>query len=117
MQMGKSISNEVRKITSHDRIALHVAAVFASNFTNHMLLLAKKTMQKNSLDYAWLEPLIIETINKSLSLGPENSQTGPAIRGDYETLDAHMSFLEDDTDKAHIYKIISQDIIDYHIED
>jgi predicted short-subunit dehydrogenase-like oxidoreductase (DUF2520 family) len=59
-----------------------------------------------------LAPLIVETVNKSLELGPENSQTGPAARGDLEVLDAHLEFLKDDPALHDIYKSLSQHILD-----
>jgi predicted short-subunit dehydrogenase-like oxidoreductase (DUF2520 family) len=111
--MAKSVSKHVFKITSEERKALHVAAVFASNFTNHMLLLSQEIMKDNSLSFDWLKPLISETLNKSLTIGPENAQTGPARRGDFETLDHHLEFLTgEDEEVAELYKVISQHIID-----
>lgn len=112
LAMAKSISNKVKKITSKERIALHVAAVFASNFTNHMLTLSKQIMKESRLDYEWLKPLITETINKSLNIGPEQAQTGPARRGDLEILDRQVEFLKNDEPIAEIYKLISQHILD-----
>jgi predicted short-subunit dehydrogenase-like oxidoreductase (DUF2520 family) len=112
MTMGKAISGDVRKISSTERQALHVAAVFASNFSNHMLTLAKDVLQKNNLNFDLLRPLITETFNKSLANGPDRSQTGPAMRGDLEILDRHIEFLKDDKTMAEIYKIVSQDILD-----
>jgi predicted short-subunit dehydrogenase-like oxidoreductase (DUF2520 family) len=113
-RVAESISNQVRKITSHDRKALHVAAVFASNFTNHMLAISKIILQKNFLEFELLKPLILETIQKSLSLDPTQAQTGPAKRGDLETLDMHLEFLEEDKAIAEIYKVVSQHILDTH---
>ena len=115
--LAKAISNQVRKIASEERKALHVAAVFASNFTNHMLTLSKELMQQNGLEYEWLEPLISETINKSLQLGPEVAQTGPAKRGDLEILEDHLTFLQNDKAVAEIYRVISQHIIDKYCEE
>ncbi len=112
MLIGKSISDQVRRIASGERMALHVAAVFASNFTNHILTISKNIMEQNGLDYDWLKPLILETIQKSLSLDPERAQTGPAKRGDLEILDKHLAFLKDDEAVAEIYKIVSQHIVD-----
>ncbi|MCX8491522.1 MAG: DUF2520 domain-containing protein, partial [Cyclobacteriaceae bacterium] len=109
--MAKTISNQVVKIESDDRIALHVAAVFASNFTNHMLAISKSILQQNNLDFEWLKPLITETIQKSLAIDPNHAQTGPASRGDLEILDKHLEFLSDDEGVAEIYKIISQHIV------
>lgn len=112
MKMAKAISENVRKISSQERKALHVAAVFASNFTNHMLTISKQLMTDNQLDFAVLKPLISETLNKSLSIGPENAQTGPARRGDFEILDHHYEFLQKNETLGAIYKIISQHIVD-----
>lgn len=111
-KMGKAISNHVYHIDSHGRRALHVAAVFASNFTNHMLRISKDITGDHRLEFDWLKPLIAETINKSLSIGPEKAQTGPAKREDFETLDTHMEFLRNDEKLAELYRVISQHIID-----
>ena len=116
MAMGKAISKKVFKISSTDRKALHVAAVFASNFTNHMMYIAEKVMKENKLKFDWLKPLIAETINKSLSIGPEKAQTGPARRGDLEILDRHLEFLQENEPIAEIYKVISQHIVDTYCE-
>lgn len=110
--LAKSISRRVARIASEERKALHVAAVFASNFTNHMLTISKNILEENSLNFDLLKPLIQETITKSLSLGPENAQTGPASRGDLEVLDRHLDFLQDSPEWAEIYKKVSQHIID-----
>jgi predicted short-subunit dehydrogenase-like oxidoreductase (DUF2520 family) len=112
LDMARGISDNVHKINSKERRALHVAAVFASNFTNHMLLLSQEIMREHSLSYDWLKPLVAEMINKSLAIGPENAQTGPARRGDFDILDQHTEFLQDDESLNEIYRLISQDIID-----
>ena len=112
MPLAKAISNQVHKIGSEERKALHVAAVFASNFTNHMLTMAHDILQQNSLNFDWLIPLITETINKSIAMGPEEAQTGPAKRGDLEVLDEHLEFLREQKLVAEIYKLVSQHIID-----
>lgn len=112
MEMGKTISKKVFRISSQERKALHVAAVFASNFTNHMLTISRAIMSDHGLEYEWLKPLITETINKSLAIGPEAAQTGPAKRGDLEILDSHMELLKDDEALAEIYRVISQHIVD-----
>jgi predicted short-subunit dehydrogenase-like oxidoreductase (DUF2520 family) len=116
-RMAKSISKRVEVIDSSKRIALHIAAVFASNFTNHMLTISKSIMDVSGLQYEWLKPLIAETITKSLAIGPEAAQTGPAKRGDFEILDKHLALLQNDEQIAELYKLISQHIIDTHEND
>jgi predicted short-subunit dehydrogenase-like oxidoreductase (DUF2520 family) len=110
--MAKAITKKVNRISSPERKALHVAAVFASNFTNHMLSISKEILSAHKLPFEHLKPLTTETISKALTIGPENSQTGPAKRGDLETLDAHMEFLQDDEAVSEIYRLVSQNIVD-----
>lgn len=112
LEMAKAISRKVFRISSEERKALHVSAVFASNFTNHMLAISKDIMKAHKLDFEWLKPLIAETVNKSLTLTPEEAQTGPARRGDLEILDKHVEFLENDEAVAEIYRVVSQHILD-----
>ena len=112
IQIAGAISTKVQIIGSEERKALHVAAVFASNFTNHMLTISRDILQQNSLNFDWLIPLITETIEKGLALGPENAQTGPAIRGDLDVLDQQLEFLRENETVAEIYRLISQHIID-----
>lgn len=117
LRMAMQISKDVKKIGSGERKALHVAAVFASNFANHMLTISKDLLTQNKLSFDLLKPLIFETLNKGLTIGPENSQTGPAKRGDFEILDKHMEYLQHDESLSKIYKLVSQHIIDrYEIE-
>ncbi len=112
MTLAKAISTNVKKIGSEERKALHVAAVFASNFSNHMLTLSKKILESNGLTFDLVKPLVVETFNKSLSMDPEQAQTGPAMRGDLQILDKHLDFLKEEEELSAIYKMISQDIID-----
>jgi predicted short-subunit dehydrogenase-like oxidoreductase (DUF2520 family) len=110
--LAKTITKKIHTVKSADRKALHVAAVFASNFTNHMLSISREILSDKNLDFELLKPLIAETINNALALGPEQSQTGPARRGDLELLDNHLEFLSHDESVAEIYRLISQNIID-----
>lgn len=112
LAMAGAVSRKAHKISTPARRALHVAAVFASNFANHMLTVSADVMAAHKLDFDWLKPLIAETINKALTLGPEAAQTGPARRGDLEILDRHLEFLRADEAVAEIYRIISQHILD-----
>lgn len=111
-KLAKSLTNQVYTVRSKDRKGLHVAAVFASNFSNHMIRISEEIMRRQGLDFEMLKPLIIETISKSLQIGAKNAQTGPAIREDYETMEEHHQFLNFNVQIAEIYRIISQDIID-----
>lgn len=110
--IAKSLSPQVYHVNSKDRKVLHVAGVFASNFSNHMIRISEDIMRRQGLDFEMMKPLIIETIAKSLEIGAQAAQTGPAKREDYSTLEDHHNFLSYDEDIAEIYRLISQHIID-----
>ncbi|MFA0962076.1 Rossmann-like and DUF2520 domain-containing protein [Roseivirga sp. BDSF3-8] len=111
INMAHSISKKVYRVESRDRLSLHVAAVFACNFTNHMLRASAEILQGQDLKLDMLKPLIRETLNNSLEISPEKAQTGPARRGDRQTIAKHMDFLNQSPDKARLYKLISEDIL------
>ena len=77
-----------------ERAKMHIAAVFASNFVNHLYALAEDFALKEHLDYSLLLPLIKETANRLEHNSPAMVQTGPAIRGDIVTIEKHMRILE-----------------------
>lgn len=112
--MAKALTSKVYQISSDKRQHLHAAAVFASNFTNHMMTIAAGLLKEQELPFDVVKPLIAETINKSLEIGPEKGQTGPARRGDLEVLDRHLVLFEENKGVAEIYRVISQHIIDYY---
>ncbi|MDN4164612.1 DUF2520 domain-containing protein [Cytophagales bacterium LB-30] len=111
-QLASSLSKKVLEVNYADRMKLHLAAVFACNFSNHMMAISEKILSEQGLDNTLLHPLIVETINKSLEIGASNAQTGPAKRGDLEVLDRHMDLLVQHPDWAQLYQIISQNILD-----
>ena len=110
-KVGKSISKKIYKINSEQRKALHVAAVFSCNFVNHFYAIGNKICDENEIPFEILHPLIIETANKIKTLSPAEAQTGPAKRNDTQTINAHLNFLQDETQKE-IYKILTKSIID-----
>ena len=105
------VSNTVYKINSQQRKALHIAAVFVSNFVNHLYQIGNDICIKNELSFDILKPLIQETATKILSLSPKEAQTGPAKRKDTQIINAHLNFLKDDNQKE-IYKLLTKSIID-----
>ena len=106
--LADSVSNCVREADSGKRKNLHIAAVFANNFSNHMFAIAERLLKANGLDLSYLLPLIDETARKVHELSPRQAQTGPAIRFDENIIHLHLSRL--DGDDAALYKAISESI-------
>ena len=107
--VAKAISCDVRFLSSEKRKSIHLAAVFACNFTNHIYALAAKLLEKEEIPGEVLLPLIDETAAKVHEMSPLEAQTGPAIRYDVNVINKHMEML-DDPDVREIYKLLSQSI-------
>ncbi|WP_309641629.1 DUF2520 domain-containing protein [Flavobacterium sp.] len=108
-QVASAISDHVFAIDSAQRKALHVAAVFVNNFTNHLYQIGADICNEHQLPFDILKPLIEETTAKIMVLSPAEAQTGPAKRKDQQTIEAHLAILNDANQKA-IYTLLTQSI-------
>ncbi|WP_426328312.1 Rossmann-like and DUF2520 domain-containing protein [Pedobacter sp. R-06] len=108
--LATKISRQVYQLGGEKRKVLHLAAVFACNFPNHLYALANKILSQNGLDFEIIRPLIAETADKVMSNLPENVQTGPAVRNDESTLNKHLSMLTDTPELQNIYQTLSDSI-------
>ncbi|MGI4832347.1 MAG: DUF2520 domain-containing protein [Janthinobacterium lividum] len=95
LALARSLSERVTSLGSAQRLQLHLGAVFASNFTNHLLGLAQTLLAEAALPFELLHPLVHETVAKALAAQPSAFavQTGPAVRHDAPTLAAHAAAL------------------------
>ncbi|RZK20793.1 MAG: DUF2520 domain-containing protein [Pedobacter sp.] len=109
-QLASKLSNQVYELDGEKRKVLHLAAVFACNFPNHLFSLANEILEENGLNFNIIRPLIAETADKVMGNLPENVQTGPAIRGDETTMNKHLGMLENKPELQHIYQTLSNSI-------
>jgi predicted short-subunit dehydrogenase-like oxidoreductase (DUF2520 family) len=95
LALAGSLSQRVALLASPQRLRLHLGAVWASNFTNHLLGVAHALLAEASLPFELLHPLVRETMDKALAAQPSPYavQTGPAVRHDAPTLAAHEDAL------------------------
>lgn len=108
------ISDNVRNAKSECRQKIHLAAVFACNFTNHLWVLAEEILKEKGLDFEILKPLIKETLNKVENTSPFYVQTGPAVRYDKTTINSHLNSLKYNPDTLDIYALITKSIQKHH---
>lgn len=108
-KVAAMISDNVYSIQSQQRRALHVAAVFVNNFTNHLYQIGAEICKDNQIPFEILQPLIQETAQKISTLSPSQAQTGPAARNDQKTIETHEQFLKNDL-HLKLYKILTQSI-------
>ncbi|MHB1177761.1 MAG: Rossmann-like and DUF2520 domain-containing protein [Daejeonella sp.] len=108
------LSEKVLHLNSEKRKTLHVAAVFACNFTNHLFAISQELLKAENLDFDLLRPLIAETAQKIQLNDPEEVQTGPAVREDNETINSHIEMLRENPELMELYKQLSQSIVNLH---
>ena len=108
-KVAQSLGGPVHLIDSAQRKALHVAAVFVNNFTNHLYTIGEELCKAHKIPFSVLQPLIAETADKIKHLPPSAAQTGPAARGDQKILKNHLQYL---TKESHqkLYQLISASI-------
>ena len=109
LNLGKAISKICIPVDSEQRSALHLAAVYTNNFTNHLLYRASQICEQNNLSFSLLKPLLSETVDKLDALSPYEAQTGPARRNDRKTQQKHLEILSGKQDKE-IYTLLSEAI-------
>ena len=109
-ELAGKLSSRVEEISSEKRKVLHLAAVFANNFVNHLYGIAGQILDKEGLDFSMLRPLIFETAHKVMMLPPEAAQTGPARRGDETILGMHRNLLKEDCKLLDLYNLMSDSI-------
>lgn len=110
--LAQDLSRVVYLVSSAERQILHVGAVFACNFTNHLLSIAKKLLEREQLEFALLKPLIGETIRKALEAqDPAAVQTGPARRGDHQTIEKHLDYLQQYPTWQGLYEVLTESIM------
>jgi predicted short-subunit dehydrogenase-like oxidoreductase (DUF2520 family) len=110
MKLAASVYETVEKASSEQRLVIHAAAVFANNFSNHMVHIARQLLSSRRIDPVLLDPLLEETYKKIITSGTLEGRTGPAVRGDQETITKHLELLKDHPEWEKLYTFISRDI-------
>lgn len=110
-KITKQLSDKVYHVNSEQRKLLHLAAVFACNFSNNMYQIAFDICQQNQLNFDILKPLIVETANKIVNQTPLEAQTGPAKRNDVKTIEKHLASLDNQKKYQEIYRLVTENIL------
>jgi len=113
-ELARTISSKVHILADTERRKMHLAAVMANNFTNHLFGLMKQFAAQNELDFALLKPIIDSTVASAINGDPLLLQTGPAIRRDHKTLQAHQQLLTHNKMLATVYETLTNSIQQSH---
>lgn len=109
-KLAERLSSSVNQINSAERKTLHLAAVFANNFVNHMYAIGAEILREKKLDFDLLRPLISETAAKIQELHPLDAQTGPAKRYDQNVIDTQLKMLDAKPEYRKIYSFVTESI-------
>ncbi|MBK9319527.1 MAG: DUF2520 domain-containing protein [Bacteroidetes bacterium] len=108
---AKLLSKKVTMMNSRQRLMVHLAAVFANNFSNAQYAIAELILKENNLSFDLLRPLITATAEKVQHSSPVTVQTGPAQREDFKSIKAHLSILKEIPEVRNIYNSLTKFII------
>lgn len=108
--LAHTISDRVVEANDEQRLKLHLAAVLCNNFVNHLYALAEAYCVQEGIDFQLLLPLIRETAARIETASPSQSQTGPAMRNDRNTIDKHLALLGQYPELKKIYLLFTDSI-------
>ncbi len=109
--LAESVGAKTIEMDSETRSWLHLSGVFSCNFVNHMLAISQSIAEEAGFSFDLLKPLVAETVKKAIENSPTASQTGPAIRGDSETIKKHIVMLSSMSEELReMYMSISDSI-------
>lgn len=108
-QLASTISRSLRVVDSQNRLQIHLAAVFACNFTNAMYVSAYEIIEYNlsKKDTELLLPIMQQSFQKLQTIHPKKAQTGPAMRNDKLVMKKHLQLLKQDKQLSHVYAVLS----------
>jgi predicted short-subunit dehydrogenase-like oxidoreductase (DUF2520 family) len=110
LTVANAVTDILTEADSTQRTALHLAAVFSNNFSNHLFAIAEQWCKEQNLQFELLRPIINQTVERLQTTSPHSLQTGPAKRGDDITIDKHIDLLAQHTDWQNVYKALTESI-------
>ena len=108
--LARELSPLCYAVSEAQRARMHLAAVFACNFSNAMYHIAYKLLEEKGLPFEMLLPLLRQTVEKVSKMPPSEAQTGPAARRDFNVMEAHLAEFEDER-LRDLYKMMSEMIM------
>lgn len=105
-----SISDQAAELPHAQRQLVHLAATIAGNFPVALLYEAQKLLQANGLAPELVVPLW-KAVTAKAAQGAEQALTGPARRGDTDTIRQHLDRLTSDGDLRRAYAVLSELIL------
>ncbi|MDI9320662.1 MAG: DUF2520 domain-containing protein [Phycisphaerales bacterium] len=110
LQVAQKISTKAFAAQEYQRMNLHLGAVFANNFSNHLMAVAAEICAQADVSFEYLKPIVAQTFERLQTESAKQLQTGPAIRDDKMTMQKHLDLLKSNPDWALLYEYLSASI-------
>ncbi|MGH9098174.1 MAG: DUF2520 domain-containing protein [Acidimicrobiales bacterium] len=91
--MAEALGGQIVEVADEQRASYHTAATVAANHLVALLGQVERIAATAGLPLSAFAGLIRAAAEDGLALGPGPALTGPAMRGDWSTLDRHRSVL------------------------
>ncbi len=116
-EIAASFSDNTFVADGVQRSWLHLTAVFSNNFVNHLVAIAEQICAEQNLPFSAIQPILQQTFERSMQQSPREVQTGPAKRGDTETMDKHLALLQSHPAWQAVYAAISASVENMYKKD
>lgn len=110
LSLAHAITDTLFEAKYEQRKWLHISAVISNNFTNHLMAICERICNENKIPFSALEPIIAQTFARFKQISPTTAQTGPAIRGDIQTISEQTQLLSGHPEWQKIYSAITESI-------
>ena len=105
------IGGTVSLIDARAKVIYHAASVIVCNYLTALMETGLRCYEQSGIDRetaaAMTEPIVRETLENVLSLGPAHALTGPIARGDASVVDRHLEALDGwDERVARVYRAL-----------
>ena len=94
-ELARSLGGSVVSVADEDRARYHAAACVAANHVVALLGQVERIAASAGLPLEAFLGLTRCAVDDVASLGPRSALTGPAVRGDWTTLDRHLEAIEE----------------------
>lgn len=110
LEFAKQLSTRAMVCTEEQRQTLHLSAVMAQNFANHLFVLASELCKQRGLDAQVLQPMLLQWAKGLASDSAKDNQTGPARRNDENTLSIQRELLASHPELLKVYDTLTASI-------
>ena len=112
--LAQCLTSRIYEANQHDRERLHIAGVFANNYTNLMYRIAADVLKDTQIPFQALLPLIDNTASKIHDMSPKDAQTGPAQRGDEAVMKHHLEVIKNEKLKINNAQFSSEEVAEVY---